>query len=94
MSIHKNVFKFFKAMRTKSFHVCLTMKVTLLLQVQKIIHAKYGEILKFMERKRNDLNLLKAIIDFIDILEKEMIFLCNLFVGFIIVFTKNHLNKN
>lgn len=50
-----NVFKFFKVMRIKSFHVCLIIKVILLLLVQKIIHVKYGEILRFMERKKYEL---------------------------------------
>lgn len=49
-----NVFKSFKAMKIKSFHVCSTMKVILLSQVLKITHARFGGILKFMERKRND----------------------------------------
>lgn len=49
-----NVFKFFKAMKIKYFHVCSTMKVILLSQVLKITHVRFGGILKFMERKRND----------------------------------------
>ena len=42
-------------MRIKSFHVCLIIRVILLLLVQKIIHVKYGEILRFMERKKYEL---------------------------------------
>lgn len=50
-----NAFKSYKVMRIKSFHVCSTMKVILLSLVRKITHARFGGILKSMERKRNDL---------------------------------------
>lgn len=42
----QNVSKLCKAMRIKSFRVCLIMKGTQLLQVRKITHAKYGGIVK------------------------------------------------
>lgn len=43
--------KSYKDMKTKSFLVCLIMKETLLLQVQRIIHAKYGGTVKFIRKK-------------------------------------------
>ena len=39
-------YKFYKVIKMKYFHVCLIMKVIQLLQVQKIIHVKFGEIFK------------------------------------------------
>lgn len=42
--------KFQKVTRMKSFLACLTMKVTLLLQAQKITLAKFGEILKSIRK--------------------------------------------
>lgn len=49
-----NAFKSFKVMKIKSFHVCSTMKVILSSQVLKITHVRFGEILRFMERRRNE----------------------------------------
>lgn len=47
----EKVYKYYKVMKIKSFHVCSIMKVTLLSLVQKIILVKYGEIVKFIRKK-------------------------------------------
>lgn len=52
MHKQEKVYRFYKAIKIKFSHACLTMKEILLLQDLKITLVKFGEIHKYI--KRND----------------------------------------
>lgn len=50
----ERICKYYKVIKTRYFPACLTIKVTQLLLVQKIILVKYGETHKYTKTKKNE----------------------------------------
>lgn len=50
----EKIYKYYKVIKIRYFHACLTMKETQLLLVQKIILVKYGETRKYTKTKKNE----------------------------------------